>query len=73
MRLIIPERGCVHLQREPARVIPLYPRRDVVTRRQILLSLAGIAMMFALALVALAIALRLGTIIPSDLFVARPR
>lgn len=72
LRLIIPDRGCVRLRREPARVIPLYPRRDFDTRRGTLLSLACIAMMFAVALVVLAITLRSGTIRPSDLFVARP-
>ena len=72
LRLIIPDRGCVHLRPEPARVIPLCPRRDVGTRRGPLLPLAGIAMMLAVALVALAITLRSGTILPSDLFVVRP-
>jgi hypothetical protein len=72
LRLTIPRRGRVQLRREPARVIPLRPRRDVGEWRESVLALAGIALMFAVAMVSLAICLRTARGLAIDPFVRGP-
>jgi hypothetical protein len=58
LRLTIPARGPVRPRHIPARVIPLYRHRTIDERREILLSLIGIAVMLAIAFIAFVIAVR---------------